>query len=77
MRKYSCPVCKQESCGHDSHTVTKYRGPEKAAGDRTKVILSQIYDLSAYDNLQIAEIKALINCLIDEHLQETEGEEDA
>ena len=70
MRPYKCPVCKESSCGDDYHTISKYLGPEKAGGDRLKVILLQCYDLIEYDNLQIYEIKALINSLIDEHLFE-------
>lgn len=72
MRKYRCPVCKAATCGDDSHTVTKYKGPEKATGDRMKVILLQVFDLLEYDNLQVAEIKALVNTVIDEHIGEIE-----
>lgn len=72
MRKYRCPVCKGSTCGDDSHTVTKYKGPEKATGDRMKVILLQVFDLLEYDNLQVAEIKALVNTVIDEHIGEIE-----
>jgi len=70
MKKYKCPVCKADSCGDDLHTVTKYLGPEKAAGDRMKVIMMQVFDMSDYDNLQKYEMKALICALIDEHIIE-------
>jgi hypothetical protein len=73
-RLYGCPVCGEESCGDDFHTMTQYAGPELAVGDRMKVILLQIYDLCAIDNLQLAEIKALIGCLADEHIVETDLE---
>lgn len=69
-KKYKCPVCKGSSCGDDAHTVSKYTGPELSVGDRMKVILLQVYDLSEYDNLQKYEMKALINALIDEHILE-------
>jgi len=72
MKKYKCPVCKADSCGDDRHTVTRYCGPEKASGDRMKVIMMQIFDLVTYDNLQVYEVKALVNALIDEHLEESE-----
>lgn len=70
MKKYKCPVCKAFSCGDDYHTVSEYVRPEVAIGDRLKVILLQIYDMSSIDNLQKYEIKALISVLIDEHIQE-------
>lgn len=63
-----CSKC-SESCGDDFKTRTKYR-EEKNAGDRTKVILLQLYDLAFIDNLQVAEIKALLNVLIAEHIIE-------
>ena len=69
-KTYKCPVCKASSCGEDLHTLTKYAGPEIAVGDRMKVVLLQVYDCVTFDNLQIAEIKSLLNCLIDEHLEE-------
>jgi hypothetical protein len=72
MKKYKCPVCGESSCGDDYHTVTKYQGPEMAIGDRIKVIMLQVSDASELDNLQPYEIKALINALIDEHLEESE-----
>lgn len=68
---YSCPVCKEHSCGIDEHTRTKYQ-TEKSAGDRMKVILLQLNDLIDIDNLQIYELKALVNSLIDEHFTEEE-----
>lgn len=67
-----CPVCKSRSCGDDFHTITKYKGPEKRAGDRMKIILLQVNDLMDEDNFQVSEIKALINNLIDEHVEEYE-----
>lgn len=77
-RKYRCPVCKEDSCGRDNHTKTKYTGPEVAIGDRLKVILREVYDMVDYDNLQAYEIKALLIGLVDEHVEETDdlgGEE--
>lgn len=70
---YKCPVCKASSCGDDYHTITKYKGPEKAAGDRMKVIMLQVFDLISIDNLQAYEAKALISALIDEHIKEIDG----
>ena len=70
--KSKCIVCKQVSCGNDYHTVTKYKSPERRCGDRLKVILLQCYDMIEQDNLQVSEIKALINNLIDEHIFETD-----
>jgi len=70
----SCPVCKQKSCGDDKHTRSNYK-LEKRCGDRLKVILLQIYDLTFVDNLQKSEIKALINNLIDEHIYEEDDNE--
>ena len=69
-----CPVCKQVSCGDDYHTVTQYAGPEKRAGDRLKVVLLQIFDMLEIDNLQISDIKSLLNTLVEEHIEETENE---
>lgn len=65
-----CPKCRKISCGDDKHTKSPYRGPERHAGDRGKVVLLQIYDWFELDGLQIAEIKALLNILCDEHLEE-------
>jgi len=66
-----CHICKQESCGNDFHTRSTY-ALERNVGDRLKNILLNVYDMSSYDNLQINEIKALINNLIDEHLFEVD-----
>lgn len=63
-----CSKC-SDSCGDDYKTRTKYK-EEKNVGDRLKVILLQVYDMSDVDNLQIYEIKSLINSLIDEHIEE-------
>lgn len=63
-----CSKC-NDSCGDDLKTRTKYK-EEKNAGDRLKVILLQVYDLSSVDNLQKSEIKALISNLVDEHIEE-------
>lgn len=63
-----CSKC-SDSCGDDYKTKTKYK-EEKNTGDRLKVILLQVYDMSSVDNLQVYEIKALINSLIDEHIEE-------
>jgi hypothetical protein len=65
-----CSKC-SENCGDDLKTETKYR-EEKNFGNRTKVILLQIYDMVDIDNLQKSEIKALLNNLIDEHIEETD-----
>ena len=65
-----CPKC-SDSCGDDYKTKTKY-AEEKNVGDRLKVILLQVYDMSDVDNLQIYEIKSLISALIDEHIEETD-----
>lgn len=69
-----CPVCKQVSCGDDYHTVTQYAGPEKRSGDRLKVVLLQIFDMLEIDNFQKADIKALLEQLIEEHVEEAEIE---
>jgi hypothetical protein len=63
-----CSKC-SESCGDDFKTRTKYR-EEKNAGDCLKVILLQIYDLVFIHNLQVAEVIALILCLVKEHVVE-------
>lgn len=72
---YKCPVCKAPSCGDDSHTITKYKGPEASAGDVMKVILQQMYDLSDFHNLQKHEIIGLIKASLDEHLIEDDDDE--
>lgn len=69
-KPYKCPVCGASSCGDDYHTITGYIAPERALGDRMKVCLLQIYDCLTYDNLQKAEIKALLINLVDEHIVE-------
>lgn len=74
--KYRCPKCKAPSCGDDHHTVTRYVGPEKAVGDRMKVVMLQVFDMVDYDNMQAYEIKALINALVDEHVIEEEASGD-
>ena len=61
--------------GNDLNTRTKYKGPEYNVGDSLKVVLLQVYDMQEHDNLQIYEIKALINSLIDEHLEEVDEKE--
>ena len=61
--------------GDDYNTCTKY-ATEYCVGDALKVILLQIYDMVEYENLQVAEIKALINCLVDEHIFEVDEAED-
>ncbi len=63
-----CSKC-SDNCGHDHKTLTKYK-EERNVGDRQKVILLQIYDMVSIDNLQKAEIKALLNVLVDEHILE-------
>jgi hypothetical protein len=63
-----------KSNGDDHATLTKYH-KEKTAGDALKVILLQCYDLAFEHNLQVYEIKALVSALIDEHIIETEEEE--
>lgn len=67
----TCKKCKQTSCGIDSHTNTRYK-KERNVGDRLKVILLQVYDMVDEDNLQVAEIKTLLNCLVEEHIYETD-----
>lgn len=69
-----CSKC-STSCGDDFKTKTKYK-EEKNLGDRLKVILLQCYDAAFIDNLQISEIKALINNLIDEHIEEDDEHEE-
>ena len=64
-----CKKCKSASCGDDSHTNTKYK-LERNVGDRLKVVLLQVYDMVDEDNLQKAEIKSLLNTLVDEHIDE-------
>lgn len=71
-KKYKCPVCNSSSCGHDLHTITKYKGPEKAVGDVMKVILLQIFDLIEIHNLQKHEILGLVKASLDEHVNETD-----
>lgn len=63
-----CDKC-SASCGDDYKTKTKYK-QESNVGDRLKVILLQIYDMSSIDNLQVSEIRSLIDNLIKEHLYE-------
>lgn len=63
-----CSKC-SDSCGDDFKTRTKYK-EEKNLGDRLKVVLLQVYDMIDTDNLQKAEIKSLLNCLVDEHVHE-------
>lgn len=63
-----CSKC-SNSCGDDYKTKTKYK-EENNLGDRTKVILLQIFDMIDIDNLQKSEIKALLNNLVDEHVEE-------
>jgi hypothetical protein len=65
-----CSKC-SDSCGDDFKTRSKYK-EEKNVGDRLKVVLLQVYDMSSVDNLQVSEIKALINNLIDEHIHEVD-----
>lgn len=67
-----CSGC-SDSCGDDYKTNTKYK-EEKNVGDRLKVCLLQIYDMSGIDSLQISEIKVLLGNLIDEHIEEYEEE---
>ncbi|MEM4379218.1 MAG: hypothetical protein QXL01_00835 [Thermoplasmatales archaeon] len=69
-KKYKCPVCSKPSCGDDSHTITKYQGPEVAVGDVMKLILRQCYDLVDFHNLQKHEILGLIKASLDEHIIE-------
>lgn len=69
-----CSNC-SDSCGDDHRTRTRYK-EEKNVGDRLKVILLQVYDMSDVDNLQVYEIKSLINSLIDEHIQEVDEYEE-
>lgn len=59
--------------GDDYATRTKY-AREKNIGDRMKVILLQIYDMVDQDNLQIHEIKSLLNATVDEHIEEEDME---
>ena len=61
--------------GDDYNTRSRYKGPEYNVGDSLKVILREVYDMHSLDNLQIYEIKALINALVDEHLEEVDESE--
>lgn len=65
-----CSKC-GESCGDDYKTLTKYN-EEKNLGDRLKVILLQVYDMAFIDNLQKYEIKAMLDALIEEHIEEND-----
>lgn len=69
-KKYRCKTCRSTSCGVDTHTVTKYRGPESAIGDIMKVILLQLYDMIDIHNLQKHEVMGLIKASLDEHIHE-------
>lgn len=71
-KKYKCKTCKSASCGVDSHTVTKYKGPEAVIGDVMKVILLQMYDMIEVHNLQKHEVLGLIKASLDEHIIERE-----
>lgn len=70
-KRNSCHICKETSCGLDSHTRTKY-AKERNIGDRQKVILLQVYDMIEIDNLQIHEILGLLTALVNHHVEETE-----
>lgn len=63
-----CSKC-SDACGDDYKTLTAY-AEERNVGDRLKVILLQLNDMVDVDNLQIAEMKALVLNLIDEHFEE-------
>lgn len=58
--------------GDDYNTRTKYIGPEYNLGDSLKVILLQIYDILEFENLQVHEIKALLEATVNEHIIETD-----
>ena len=69
-KPYVCPVCSANSCGDDNHVVSPYIGPERAAGDRMKIILRQAGDFYTYDNMQRHEILGLIEASLKEHFPE-------
>lgn len=58
-----------KSCGDDFNTKTTYV-TEANVGDTTKILLLCIYDLVFKFNLQKAEVKALFNVTVDEHINE-------
>lgn len=60
-----------KSCGNDFNTRTTYV-TEANVGDTTKVLLLCIYDLVLKFNLQKAEVKALFNVTVDEHINEVD-----
>lgn len=55
--------------GNDNDTRSIYRR-ERNCGMRGSSILKHVYDMVEIDNLQKADIKALINALVDEHVHE-------
>lgn len=57
------------SNGDDNETRSIHL-QEKNVGDRLKNVLKNVYDMVDKDNLQKAEIKALISNLVDEHIDE-------
>lgn len=57
--------------GDDLNTRTKYK-TEYTLNDSLKVILLQLYDINKFEGLQLAELKALVNCLVDQHFIEVD-----
>ena len=71
MKRRPKPSKKYDHDGIDQHTRTKYE-TEYTINDSLKVILLQVYDILECEGLQKAEIKTLLNCLVDEHIEEIE-----
>jgi hypothetical protein len=64
-------IYKNFNNGDDDATRSIYV-TERNAGTRGSAILKHIYDMVEIDNLQKADVKALLNSLVDEHINEVD-----
>lgn len=62
-------IFRNQNNGDDYKTKTIHV-TENNVGDRTKNILKNVFDMIDFDNLQKSEIKAILDNLVDEHVEE-------
>jgi DNA-binding ferritin-like protein (Dps family) len=64
-------IYKNFNNGDDDATRSIYV-TERNTGARGSAILKHVYDMVELDNLQKADVKAILNALVDEHIEEVD-----
>jgi hypothetical protein len=66
VRQFDIVYIKWDNNRMKSQLVSPYRKAEKNCGDRLKILLLQVYDMSDRHNLQIYEMESVIKTIIDQ-----------